>query len=175
MKSWGCPWFPFVLELFRESAAKSPSPLAKGEYRGVSNGPAAWHAPASPRSPRWRRSPAWGVGRGAWSDKASGHGCPRWLRSQLLARAALWRQIVARRRQPRVTAMGQSDPLTRTQHGQGSVRRQRFGVDPPGLGRVGDECSFLAWGLRHQDPICRPIRVLVARARSESSTTGPRR
>jgi len=116
-----------------------------------------------------------GVGRGAWSDKASGHGCPRWLRSQLLARAALWRQIVARRRQPRVTAMGQSDPLTRTQHGQGSVRRQRFGVDPPGLGRVGDECSFLAWGLRHQDPICRPIRVLVARARSESSTTGPRR
>jgi len=34
MKSWGCPSFPFVLELFRESAAKSPSPLAKGGYRG---------------------------------------------------------------------------------------------------------------------------------------------
>ena len=33
MKSWGCPSFPFVLELFRESAAKSPSPLAKGGYR----------------------------------------------------------------------------------------------------------------------------------------------
>ena len=28
MKSWCCPWFPFVLELLRESAAKSPSPLA---------------------------------------------------------------------------------------------------------------------------------------------------
>jgi len=27
MKSWGCPWFPFVLELLRESAAKSTSPL----------------------------------------------------------------------------------------------------------------------------------------------------
>src|SRR5271157_5358609 len=27
MKSWGCPWFPFVLELLREAAAKSPSPL----------------------------------------------------------------------------------------------------------------------------------------------------
>ncbi len=29
MKSWGCPWFPFVLELLREAAAKSPS----SEYR----------------------------------------------------------------------------------------------------------------------------------------------
>ena len=27
MKSWGCPWFPFVLELLREAAAKSPSPI----------------------------------------------------------------------------------------------------------------------------------------------------
>ena len=53
------------------------------------------------------------------------------------------------RRQPQVTAMGQSDPLPRTPHGQWSVRRQGFGVDPPGLGRVGDECSFLAWGVRH--------------------------
>jgi len=29
--------------------------------------------------------------------------------------------------------------------------------------------SFLAWGLGYQAPTCRPIRVLVARARSESS------
>jgi hypothetical protein len=78
------------------------------------------------------------------------------------------------RRQPQATAMGQSDPLPRTPHGQGSVCRQRFGVNPPGLGRVGDECSFLAWSLRHQAPTCRPIRVLVARARSESSM-GPGR
>jgi hypothetical protein len=75
----------------------------------------------------------------------------------------------ARRRQPQVTALGQSDHLPRTPHGQGTVRRQRFGVDPPGLGRVGDECSFPAWGLRHHAKTCRPIRVLVARARSESS------
>jgi len=73
------------------------------------------------------------------------------------------------RRQPQVAAMGQSDPLPRTPHGQGSVRRQRFGVNPARLGRVGDECSFLAWGLRHQASTCRPIWVLVARARSESS------
>ena len=52
------------------------------------------------------------------------------------------------RRQPKVAEMGQSDPLARTPHGQGSVRRRRFGVDPPGLGTVGDECSFLAWDLR---------------------------
>ena len=29
--------------------------------------------------------------------------------------------------------------------------------------------AALAWGLRHQAPTCRPIRVLVARARCESS------
>src|SRR5271157_202703 len=34
MKSWGCPWFPFVLESLREAAAKSPSPLTKEGYRG---------------------------------------------------------------------------------------------------------------------------------------------
>ena len=34
MKSWGFPWFPFVLELFRQSAAKSPSPLTKEGYGG---------------------------------------------------------------------------------------------------------------------------------------------
>jgi len=54
------------------------------------------------------------------------------------------------RRQPQVAAMGQSDPLPRTPHGQGGVRRQRFGVDPPELGKAGDDRSFLAWGLRHQ-------------------------
>ena len=53
--------------------------------------------------------------------------------------------------------MGQSDALPRTPHGRGSVSRQRFGVDPPGLGKGGDECSFLAWGLRHQTTACRPI------------------
>ncbi len=78
------------------------------------------------------------------------------------------------RRQPQVAAMGQSDPLPRAPHGQGSGSRQRFGVNPPGLGRVAEECSFLAWGLGHQASTCRPIRVLVARARSESSM-GPRR
>src|SRR5208337_1556940 len=35
MKSWSCPWFPFVLEFLRQSAAKTPSPLTKGGYRGV--------------------------------------------------------------------------------------------------------------------------------------------
>jgi|GEM_PF-4281305 len=34
MKRWGCPWFPFVLELLREAAAKSPSLLTKEGYRG---------------------------------------------------------------------------------------------------------------------------------------------
>ena len=29
--------------------------------------------------------------------------------------------------------------------------------------------AALAWGLHHQAPTCRPIRVLVARARCESS------
>jgi hypothetical protein len=53
------------------------------------------------------------------------------------------------RRQLKVAAMGQSDPLLRIAHGQGSVRRRRLGVDPPGLGRVGDERSFLAWDLRY--------------------------
>ncbi len=41
---------------------------------------------------------------------------------QLLSRAAQGRQIVARRRQPQVAAMGQPDPLPRTPHGQWSVR-----------------------------------------------------
>ena len=36
-------------------------------------------------------------------------------------------------------------------------------------GRAGDDRSFLAWGLRDQPTTCRPIRVLVARARSKSS------
>ena len=62
---------------------------------------------------------------------------------------------------PQVTAMGQSDALPRTPHGQGNGSRQRFGVVPPGLGRVGDECSFPAWGLRDQPTICLPIRVLA--------------
>ena len=57
--------------------------------------------------------------------------------------------------------MGQSDALPRTPHGQGNGSRQRFGVVPPGLGRVGDECSFPAWGLRHQTIACRLIRVLA--------------
>jgi len=78
------------------------------------------------------------------------------------------------RRQPKVAAIGQSDPLPRTPRSQWSVRRQRFGVDPPALGRVGDECSFLARGLRHQPTICLPIRVLVARVWNECSQ-GPRR
>ena len=66
------------------------------------------------------------------------------------------RYIVAWRREPQVTVMAQSDHLPRTPHGQWSVRRRRFGVDPPGLGRVGDECSFLAWGLRDQPTTCPP-------------------
>ncbi len=98
---------------------------------------------------------------------------PRWPRSQPLSPAAQ-RRIGAWRRQPQVAAMGQSDPLPRTQHGQGSVRRQRFDVNPAGLGKAGDDRSFLAWGLRHQATTCRPIRVLVARARNECSM-GPRR
>ena len=57
--------------------------------------------------------------------------------------------------------MGQSDALPHTPHGQGNGSRQRFGVVPPGLGRVGDECSFPAWGLRHQTIACRLIRVLA--------------
>src|SRR5208282_1960613 len=68
---------------------------------------------------------------------------------------------------------GTSELLLCTSDGRESVRRQRFGVVPPLLGTVGDERSFLAWGPRHQAPTCRPIRVLVARARSESSK-GPR-
>ena len=59
--------------------------------------------------------------------------------------------------------------LPRTPHGQWSFSHQRFGVNPPGLGRVGDECSFLASGLLDQAPTWRPIRVSVTRARSESS------
>jgi hypothetical protein len=43
MESWGCPWFPFVLELLRESAAKSPSPLTNG-------GPSAAYRP----QPNWK-------------------------------------------------------------------------------------------------------------------------
>ncbi len=69
----------------------------------------------------------------------------------------------ARMRQPQVTAIGQSDPLPRTPHGQWSDSRQMFGVVPPGLGRAGDDCSFLARGLRHQPTICPPIRVLAER------------
>src|SRR5208283_358438 len=67
------------------------------------------------------------------------------------------------RRQPQVTAMGQSNPLPRTPHGQWSVRRQRFGVNPPGLGRAGDEFSYLTWGLCHQPTICLPTRDLAER------------
>jgi len=62
----------------------------------------------------------------------------------VLSRAAQRRQIGAWSRQPHVTAMGQSDPLPRTPHGQWTVSRQRFGVNPPGLGRVGHKRSFLA-------------------------------
>ncbi len=42
--------------------------------------------------------------------------------------------------------------LPDTPHRQWSASRQRLGVNPPGLGSVGNECSFLAWGLRHQAP-----------------------
>ena len=69
------------------------------------------------------------------------------LTAQALANQELRATPVAWR-QPQVTAMGQSDPLPCTPHGRWSVRRQRFGVNPPGLGSVEDECSFLAWGLR---------------------------
>ncbi len=116
MKSWGFPWFPFVPELLHEAAAKSPSPpLAKGGYRGVPM--ARQHG---------TRQPAPGLRdgddhrRGAWSDKASGTGRRRWLRSQFLSQAAQERQIVARRRQPQVASMGQSDPLPRTPAGKGA-------------------------------------------------------
>jgi len=163
MKSWGFPWFPFVLELLREAAAKSTSPLAKGGYRGVPM--ARQHGT---RQPAPGRRDGHDHRRGAWSDKASRHGLPRWLGLQLVSQAAQGRKIVGWMRQPQVVAMGQSDPPPRTPHGEWSVGRQRFGVSPSGLGRTGDECSFLAWGLRHQAPTCRPIQVLVARARSES-------
>ncbi len=67
MKSWGCPWFPFVLELLRESAAKSPSPLAKGGYRGVPT--ARQHGTRQPapghRDGYDHRRGAWSVERGA--------------------------------------------------------------------------------------------------------------
>src|SRR5271157_2615672 len=57
MKSWGCPWFPFVLELLREAAAKSPSPLTyeggieslspyaqlKGSWASMKNGMPLFH------------------------------------------------------------------------------------------------------------------------------------
>jgi hypothetical protein len=39
MESWGCHWFPFVLVLLRESAAKSPSPLT---YEGGIQGDSEW-------------------------------------------------------------------------------------------------------------------------------------
>ncbi len=81
------------------------------------------------------------------SQRTGGAGdhCPN-QSSRYLVEAAQRRQIGAWRRQPQVTAIGQSDPLPSTPPGQWSVRRQRFGVNPPGLGRVRDECSFVAWG-----------------------------
>ena len=39
MESWGCHWFPFVLVLLRESAAKSTSPLT---YEGGIQGDSEW-------------------------------------------------------------------------------------------------------------------------------------
>jgi hypothetical protein len=69
MKSWSCPWFPFVLELLREAAARSPSPLAKGGYRGV---PMARQHDTRQPAPGGRDGH--GRRRGAWSDKASGTG-----------------------------------------------------------------------------------------------------
>ena len=54
----------------------------------------------------------------------------------------------SRRRQPQVASMGQSDPLPRTPHGQGSVSRQRFGVNPPGLGNIkGATREMIAWSV----------------------------
>jgi hypothetical protein len=69
------------------------------------------------------------------------------------------RRIVAWRRQPQVTAIGQSDPLPRTLHGQGSGSRQRFGVNPPrlgpdqaadcGVGPLGDAVGLHRGGWQH--------------------------
>src|SRR5208337_3700258 len=69
MKSWGCPWFPFVLELLREAAAKSPAPLTKEGYRGVPM--ARQHDTRQPAPGHRDGHDQW---RGAWSDKASGTG-----------------------------------------------------------------------------------------------------
>ncbi len=178
MKSWGCPWFPFVVELLRESAAKFLRSARVSRPRRLTD----------------RRSPddAPTVGDGGRRGRAGQETVPE----------PAWR------RQPQVASMGQSDPLPRTgvmkrkkpvpegpaqtmaspqavaafrvqasslcetdfstpqprtPHGQQSVRRQRFGVSPPGLGTVGDDCSFLARGPRHQPTICLPIRVLAER------------
>jgi hypothetical protein len=113
---------------------------------------------------------------------------PRWPRSQPLSRAAQ-RRIGAWRRQPQVTVM--ATIRSPASYPTRAIERQSSEVwcRPPGLGRAGDDRSFLAWSLRHQPSICLPIRVLaepreitlhasrptrtVAGARSESSP-GPR-
>ena len=180
MKSWGCPWFPFVRELLREAAAKSPcpltyeggiqslSPLAKGGYRGVPM--ARQHDTRRPAPGRRDGHDHW---RGAWSDKASGTGHRDCLDHSPSLEPRSGGGSKPGGASPRSPRWEKPIPCL-VPHGQGSVPRQRFGVNPPGLGRVGDKCFIAARGLRDQAPTCRPIRVLVARARSESSK-GPRR
>jgi hypothetical protein len=184
MESWGCPWFPFVLELLRESAAKSPSPLTN---LGVALFCCPYLPDICPTAflAHWKSRSDLCFGSLIRTYVVQRHDiCPdlrgefQEAQHQNLRRGDTgglrWPGSIARVSQPQVTAIGQSDPRPLTPHVQRSDSRQRFGVNPPGFVRVGDDRSFLAWGLRHQPTICRPIRVLVARARSESSM-GPGR
>ncbi len=139
-----------------------------GSGRCSARNPRSSVTAARPRSLRW------GARRGAWSDKASGTG-NRNGHDHSLSRAAQRRWIVAWTRQSQVTATGQSDVLPRTPHRQGNGSRQRFGVVPPGLGRVGDEYSFPAWGLRHQTIACLLNRVLADLEHPMDETAARRR
>src|SRR5271157_839305 len=144
MKSWGCPWFPFVLELLREAAAKSPCPLTKEGYRGFPM--ARQHD---------RRQPA--PGRRDGHDHRRGAVRPlARLTAMASITAPLSSRTVAADRSLEAPAPGHRDgairspvsyPTRATERPSSEVWCQRAG-----LGRVGGECSFLAWGLRHQAP-----------------------
>jgi len=56
----GLPLVSIRPGIVTRSGGEIPFSPYEGRIQGVPNGPAAWHASGSPRSPRWRRSPAWG-------------------------------------------------------------------------------------------------------------------